>query len=115
MRWCQCFKCSKEEQEETSTLDFTGCSLSEVPSMVFNYERTLQHLLLDNNKVSPVPNHCRKLTESLRFQITELPRTLFQCEELQVLGLTDNEIEHVPQSIEKLKNLEHLHLSKNCT
>ncbi|KAF2881866.1 hypothetical protein ILUMI_24298 [Ignelater luminosus] len=96
MSWCKCLSCPKTEVEDITTLDFSCCSLTEVPPIVFNFERTLQYLHLDCNK------------------IIELPRTLFQCEELRYLGLSDNEIETIPPLIEKLSNLENLLLNRNC-
>jgi len=46
-------------------------------------------------------------------QIKDLPRPLFQCHELRVLSLSDNEITTLPPAIASLINLEHLDLSKN--
>lgn len=96
MKWCKCLSCINPEVEDITTLDFSCSSLKEVPSLVFNFERTLQHLYLDCNK------------------IVELPRTLFQCEEIRYLVLCDNEVETIPPLIEKLTNLEVLMLSRNC-
>lgn len=47
------------------------------------------------------------------FQIKDLPRPLFQCHELRVLSLSDNEITALPPAIASLINLENLDLSKN--
>lgn len=46
-------------------------------------------------------------------QIKDLPRPLFQCHELRVLSLSDNEVTTLPPAIASLINLEHLDLSKN--
>ncbi|KAF5294723.1 hypothetical protein FQA39_LY00207 [Lamprigera yunnana] len=96
MNWCKCLPCINPEVEDVTTLDFSCSSLKEVPLLVFNFERTLQHLYLDCNK------------------IVELPRTLFQCEEIRYLVLCDNEVETIPPLIEKLTNLEVLMLNRNC-
>ncbi|KAB0801216.1 hypothetical protein PPYR_05570 [Photinus pyralis] len=96
MNWCKCLSCINPEVEDVTTLDFSCSTLKEVPALVFNFERTLQHLYLDCNK------------------IVELPRTLFQCEEIRYLVLCDNEVETIPPLIEKLTNLEVLMLNRNC-
>ncbi|KAF5280805.1 hypothetical protein FQR65_LT14951 [Abscondita terminalis] len=96
MKWCKCLSCINPEVEDITTLDFSCSSLKEVPPLVFNFERTLQNLYLDCNK------------------IVELPRTLFQCEEIRYLVLCDNEVETIPPLVEKLKNLEVLMLNRNC-
>lgn len=46
-------------------------------------------------------------------QIKDLPRPLFQCHELRVLSLSDNEVTTLPPAIASLINLEYLDLSKN--
>lgn len=48
------------------------------------------------------------------FQITELPRQLFYCQELKTLYLNDNELKTIPPAINSLINLTRLDLSRNC-
>ncbi|XP_017769808.1 PREDICTED: leucine-rich repeat-containing protein 1 isoform X2 [Nicrophorus vespilloides] len=96
MNWLSCFACKQKTIENVKTLDFSRTSISEVPPEVFNFERTLENLYLDGNK------------------IVELPRTLFQCEELRYLDISDNEIQLVPTLVSKLVNLQTLNISRNC-
>lgn len=50
----------------------------------------------------------------MNFQIAELPRQLFYCQELKVLHLNDNELKTIPPAINSLINLTKLDLSRNC-
>lgn len=50
----------------------------------------------------------------LVLKLTELPRHLFQCEELRQLNVADNGLEKIPAFIGKLKQLQLLNLSRNC-
>ncbi|KRT85992.1 hypothetical protein AMK59_1546 [Oryctes borbonicus] len=95
MNWLNCFACKQKTVENVRTLDFSRTSLTEVPADVFNFERTLETLHIDGNK------------------IIELPRTLFQCEELRYLDVSDNEIHTIPTLISKLINLQTLNISRN--
>lgn len=96
MNWLNCFSCKEKALDDVKTLDYNRTGLTEVPPEVFNFERTLETLYLDGNK------------------ITELPRMLFQCEELRYLDVSDNEIQSLPSLISKLVNLQTLNLSRNC-
>lgn len=51
MNWLSCFVCKKKTSEDVRTLDFNRSSLKEVPPEIFNFERTLENLYLDGNKV----------------------------------------------------------------
>lgn len=51
MNWFSCFVCKKKTSEDIRTLDFNRSSLKEVPPEIFNFERTLENLYLDGNKV----------------------------------------------------------------
>lgn len=68
----------------------------EVPNDIFEAQQTLEILSLEGNK------------------LTELPRHLFQCEELKQLNVADNGLEKIPPFIGKLKQLQLLNLSRNC-
>lgn len=48
------------------------------------------------------------------FQITELPRQLFYCQELKILNLKDNELSDIPAAVSALTNLKSLNLARNC-
>ncbi|XP_011877818.1 PREDICTED: protein lap1 isoform X2 [Vollenhovia emeryi] len=93
--WWQCAACLRTQEEDICDLQLNHCNLYDVPPDVFIYERTLEKLYLDANR------------------IRDLPRPLFQCHELRVLSLSDNEITTLPPAIASLINLEYLDLSKN--
>ncbi|XP_071439275.1 erbin [Hetaerina americana] len=95
MPW-KCFSCIKSDTEDIVRLDYRHCSLSDVPPEVFAFERTLEELYLDANRIK------------------DLPRPLFHCHGLRHLGLSDNEIQSIPAAISSLINLEHLDISKNA-
>lgn len=52
MNWLNCFSCKEKAQDDVKTLDYNRTGLTEVPPEVFNFERTLETLYLDGNKVS---------------------------------------------------------------
>ncbi|XP_053104523.1 leucine-rich repeat-containing protein 7 isoform X5 [Hemicordylus capensis] len=89
---CRCFR---GEEEIISVLDYSHCSLQQVPKEVFNFERTLEELYLDAN------------------QIEELPKQLFNCQALRKLSIPDNDLSSLPTSIASLVNLRELDISKN--
>ncbi|XP_020287331.1 protein lap1 [Pseudomyrmex gracilis] len=93
--WWQCAACLRAQEEDICELQLNHCNLYDVPPDVFIYERTLEKLYLDANRIK------------------DLPRPLFQCHELRVLSLSDNEITTLPPAIASLINLEYLDLSKN--
>ncbi|XP_053549342.1 leucine-rich repeat-containing protein 7 [Bombina bombina] len=89
---CRCFR---GEEEIISVLDYSHCSLQQVPKEVFNFERTLEELYLDAN------------------QIEELPKQLFNCQALRKLSMPDNDLSSLPAAIASLVNLKELDISKN--
>uniref|UniRef100_A0A3P8Y6P9 Disease resistance R13L4/SHOC-2-like LRR domain-containing protein n=1 Tax=Esox lucius TaxID=8010 RepID=A0A3P8Y6P9_ESOLU len=89
---CRCFR---GEEEVISVLDYSHCSLQQVPKEIFSFERTLEELYLDAN------------------QIEELPKQLFNCQALRKLSLPDNDLSTLPTSIASLVNLKELDISKN--
>ncbi|XP_053324776.1 leucine-rich repeat-containing protein 7 [Spea bombifrons] len=89
---CRCFR---GEEEIISVLDYSHCSLQQVPKEVFNFERTLEELYLDAN------------------QIEDLPKQLFSCQSLRKLSLPDNDLSNLPTTIASLVNLKELDISKN--
>ncbi|XP_043264978.1 protein lap1 [Colletes gigas] len=93
--WWQCAACLRAQEEDICELHLSHCNLYDVPPDVFIYERTLEKLYLDANRIK------------------DLPRPLFQCHELRVLSLSDNEVTTLPPAIASLINLEYLDLSKN--
>ncbi|XP_072949173.1 uncharacterized protein Lap1 [Epargyreus clarus] len=87
--------CVKASVEDVVELDYSHQSLTDVPSDVFVYERTLETLLCQCNR------------------ITELPRQLFMCHGLKYLDLSDNDLQNIPTAISSLVNLQHLNISRN--
>ncbi|KAG3266589.1 erbin isoform X1 [Ictidomys tridecemlineatus] len=88
-------RCLRGEEETVTTLDYSHCSLEQVPKEIFTFEKTLEELYLDAN------------------QIEELPKQLFNCQSLQKLSLPDNDLTTLPASIANLINLRELDVSKN--
>ncbi|XP_037288334.1 leucine rich repeat containing protein 7 lap1 isoform X2 [Rhipicephalus microplus] len=87
--------CLRPAREEVRVLDYAHHGLEDVPSEVFNYERTLEELYLNAN------------------QIKDLPRPLFHCHGLRKLNLSDNDIQTLPPALSSLISLEELDISKN--
>jgi Leucine-rich repeat (LRR) protein len=50
---CPCLR--PKIQEEIYELDYRHCNLTDVPAQVFNFERTLEELYLDNNQIQDLP------------------------------------------------------------
>ncbi|XP_046985837.1 protein lap1 [Schistocerca americana] len=90
------FNCCRQQEEEVRRLDFQHCVLNDVPAQVFAFERTLEELYLDSNR------------------ICDLPRPLFHCHGLKVLSLSDNEVQGLPPAIASLINLQYLDISRNA-
>ncbi|NWU67658.1 ERBIN protein, partial [Pterocles burchelli] len=88
-------RCLRGEEETVTTLDYSHCSLEQVPKEIFTFEKTLEELYLDAN------------------QIEELPKQLFNCQSLNKLSLPDNDLTTLPASIANLINLRELDVSKN--
>uniref|UniRef100_A0A674D693 Leucine rich repeat containing 7 n=1 Tax=Salmo trutta TaxID=8032 RepID=A0A674D693_SALTR len=82
-------------EEVISVLDYSHCSLQQVPKEIFSFERTLEELYLDAN------------------QIEELPKQLFNCQALRKLSMPDNDLSNLPTTIASLVNLRELDISKN--
>ncbi|KAJ8277786.1 hypothetical protein GJAV_G00079890 [Gymnothorax javanicus] len=89
---CRCFR---GEEEVISVLDYSHCSLQQVPKEIFSFERTLEELYLDAN------------------QIEELPKQLFNCQALRKLSMPDNDLSSLPTTISSLVNLKELDIGKN--
>lgn len=87
--------CVRPGVEDVVELDYSHQSLVDFPTEVFVYERTLETLYCQSNRV------------------TELPRQLFMCHGLKYLDLSDNEVSTIPAAISSLVNLQHLNISRN--
>ncbi|KAJ8380950.1 hypothetical protein SKAU_G00017280 [Synaphobranchus kaupii] len=88
-------RCLRGEEEVVTALDYSHCSLEQVPKEIFSFEKTLEELYLDAN------------------QIEELPKQLFSCQTLHRLSLPDNDLAAIPPAIANLINLKELDVSKN--
>ncbi|XP_051972005.1 erbin isoform X1 [Xyrauchen texanus] len=88
-------RCLRGEEETVTSLDYSHCSLEQVPKEIFSFEKTLEELYLDAN------------------QIEELPKQLFNCQLLHRLSLPDNDLTVLPPGIANLINLRELDVSKN--
>lgn len=88
-------RCLRGEEEAVTVLDYSHCSLEQVPKEIFPFDKTLEELYLDAN------------------QIEELPKQLFNCQSLHKLSLPDNDLTVLPASISNLINLRELDVSKN--
>lgn len=87
--------CVRPGVEDIVELDYSHQSLVDFPTEVFVYERTLEILYTQCNRIS------------------ELPRQLFMCHGLKYLDLSDNEVTTIPTAISSLSNLHHLNISRN--
>ncbi|XP_072372030.1 erbin isoform X2 [Scyliorhinus torazame] len=88
-------RCLRGEEEAVTVLDYSHCSLEQVPKDIFISDKTLEELYLDAN------------------QIEELPKQLFNCQSLHKLSMPDNDLTVLPASIANLINLRELDVSKN--
>ncbi|XP_078252835.1 erbin isoform X3 [Rhinoraja longicauda] len=88
-------RCLRGEEEAVTVLDYSHCSLEQVPKEIFPFDKTLEELYLDAN------------------QIEELPKQLFNCQSLHKLSMPDNDLSILPASISNLINLRELDVSKN--
>lgn len=87
--------CVRPGVEDVVELDYSHQSLTDVPTEVFVYERTLETLLCQSNRIQ------------------ELPRQLFMCHGLKYLDLSDNELQTIPPAMSSLVHLQHFNISRN--
>lgn len=51
--WWECFRCANvKNPDDYYSLDFSHHSLTDVPPIIFQYERTLEKIKLNSNRVS---------------------------------------------------------------
>lgn len=48
-------RCLRGEEETVTTLDYSHCSLEQVPKEIFTFEKTLEELYLDANQIEELP------------------------------------------------------------
>ncbi|XP_033096866.1 erbin-like [Anneissia japonica] len=92
LRSCLCLRGTKEDIKE---LDFRHCNLHSVPEEVYDFELSLEELYLDSNNIK------------------DLTVSLFHCQQLRKLSVSDNELYSVQSGIASLILLQQLDLSKN--
>lgn len=56
--WWQCAACLRTQEEDICELHLNNCNLYDVPPDVFIYERTLEKLYLDANRVKINTSDC---------------------------------------------------------
>lgn len=59
---CRCFR---GEEEVISVLDYSHCSLQQVPKEIFSFERTLEELYLDANQIEELPKVTQPLSAGM--------------------------------------------------
>ncbi|CAK8675867.1 unnamed protein product [Clavelina lepadiformis] len=91
----QCLCGNGEGRELVTEIDYCNSNLKEVPSDIWDHADTLVTLLLESNT------------------ITELPKELFNCQNLRFLSVSDNDVTTLPLALASLVNLNHLDISKN--
>ncbi|TVB80963.1 Erbin [Bagarius yarrelli] len=48
-------RCLRGEEETVTSLDYSHCSLEQVPKEIFSFEKTLEELYLDANQIEDLP------------------------------------------------------------
>lgn len=51
-------RCLRGEEETVTALDYSHCSLEQVPKEIFTFEKTLEELYLDANQIEELPKVC---------------------------------------------------------
>lgn len=76
---CRCFR---GEEEVISVLDYSHCSLQQVPKEIFSFERTLEELYLDANQIEELP----KVLLKWRFSPQLEDESMYSAKHVQPLG-----------------------------
>ncbi|TVK90639.1 Leucine-rich repeat-containing protein 7 [Bagarius yarrelli] len=110
---CRCFR---GEEEVISVLDYSHCSLQQVPKEIFSFERTLEELYLDANQIEELPKEAQS-TSSFFYDYTivdciqEFPDNIKCCKCLSVVEASVNPITKLPDGFTQLLNLTQLFLN----
>ncbi|KAJ7407595.1 Protein LAP2 [Willisornis vidua] len=105
-------RCLRGEEETVTTLDYSHCSLEQVPKEIFMFEKTLEELYLDANQIEELPKGHVIVYSCFKGMYLYI-RQLFNCQSLHKLSLPDNDLTTLPASIANLINLRELDVSKN--
>lgn len=103
--------------ENLTTLDLSGCQLTEIPEFIGQL-KGLTSLNLGGNKLTEIPESIGQL-KGLTFlelgsnQITEIPESIGQLKGLTSLYLYANKITDIPEFIVQLPNLQNLIIAPN--
>lgn len=100
---------------QLKTLDLADNELIELSDM-FGALPKLDHLILQNNRLSKLPDFLPPGLKKLALGnnlLRTFPETLLQLPHLEWLDLSENQLTQIPDDIKKLKNLRQLFLSHN--
>lgn len=65
-------RCLRGEEETVTTLDYSHCSLEQVPKEIFAFEKTLEELYLDANQIEELPKVCCMISLCVTFSVSLL-------------------------------------------
>lgn len=71
-------RCLRGEEETVTSLDYSHCSLEQVPKEVFSFEKTLEELYLDANQIEELPK-VRVHSCTISTLILHVSKKLIQC------------------------------------
>lgn len=113
MKCISLFKCNPQIE----IIDKSHCSLEDVPNFQ-NYQRSLEELFLDANKLTVLNDNLFKLTKLRRFSfsdnaIQEIPPDIAKLVNLVELDGSRNKIQILPEQIKFLRGLQVCDFSAN--
>lgn len=101
------------------TLNLHNCNIMKIPDKSFNKSKSIQSLVLSNNKITILPSSIARLNELKDLivsnnQIKNIDELMINnLRNLKILDLQHNEIESLPENTEFLLGLEQLKLKGN--
>ncbi|KAG8456551.1 hypothetical protein GDO86_002363 [Hymenochirus boettgeri] len=100
-------RCLRGEEETVTSLDYSHCSLEQVPKEIFTFEKTLEELYLDANQIEELP----KGIDVSKNGIQEFPENIKNCKVLTIVEASVNPISKLPDGFSQLLNLTQLYLN----